>query len=127
MPRLLPALAALLTMLASLQLSGRAATPNIILIVADDLGAHDLACTGSQFHETPNLDRLAAAGMRFTQAYSACTVCSPSRAAILTGRYPATLKITDWIKGHDHPKAKLKPPAWTQFLPLDQVTLAERL
>lgn len=99
---------------------------NVVLIVADDLGAHDLGVTGSKFHETPNLDRLAASGMRFTQAYSACTVCSPSRAAILTGKYPARLRITDWIKGHDAPKAKLRPPSnWTQFLPLEEVTLAE--
>ncbi|MCC7373804.1 MAG: sulfatase-like hydrolase/transferase [Verrucomicrobiales bacterium] len=126
MRRHLTVLAALLTIFA-LTNASRAASPNIILIVADDLGAHDLGCTGSKFHETPNLDRLAAAGMRFTQAYSACTVCSPSRAAILTGLYPATLKITDWITGHDQPKAKLKPPAWTQQLPLDRVTLAERL
>jgi len=100
---------------------------NVVLIVADDLGAHDLGATGSKFHETPHLDRLAAEGMRFTQAYSACTVCSPSRAAILTGMHPAHLQVTDWIKGHDHPKAKLRPPAWTQQLPLERITLAERL
>jgi arylsulfatase A len=100
---------------------------NIVLIVADDLGAHDLGVTGSTFHETPNLDRLAANGLRFTQAYSACTVCSPSRAAILTGKYPARLRITDWIKGHDRPDAKLRPPAWTQALPLEEVTVADHL
>lgn len=101
--------------------------PNVVLILADDLGANDLGVTGSGFHETPNLDRLAAGGLRFTQSYSACTVCSPSRAAILTGKYPARLKITDWIKGHDYPKAKLRPPDWTQHLPLEEVTLAEHL
>ncbi|MGE3310110.1 MAG: sulfatase-like hydrolase/transferase [Limisphaerales bacterium] len=100
---------------------------NVVLIVVDDLGAQDLGVTGSRFHETPNIDRLAAEGMRFTQAYSACTVCSPSRAAILTGMHPARLKVTDWIKGHDYPKAKLRPPAWTQQLPKEQITLAERL
>jgi arylsulfatase A len=63
--------------------------------------------------------------MRFTQAYSACTVCSPSRAAMLTGKYPARLKITDWIKGHDAPKAKLRPPAPGPSLPLEEITLAE--
>ncbi|MBL9127009.1 MAG: sulfatase-like hydrolase/transferase, partial [Verrucomicrobiales bacterium] len=83
--------------------------------------------TGSTLHETPNLDRLAAQGMRFTQAYSACTVCSPSRAAIQTGLHPARLQITDWIRGHERPDAKLRPPDWTKELPLDRVTLAERL
>ncbi len=101
---------------------------NLILIVADDLGAHDLGVTGSRFHQTPNLDRLAASGVRFTRAYSACTVCSPTRAAIQTGQHPARLKITDWIKGHAAPKAKLLPPSnWNQQLALEHVTLAERL
>ena len=86
---------------------------NVILILVDDFGASDLSCYGSSFYRTPNLDRLASGGMRFTQAYSACTVCSPSRAAIMTGKYPARLHITDWIAGHDYPWAKLKPPDWT--------------
>lgn len=100
---------------------------NVVLMVADDLGAHDLALTGSRFHETPHLDRLAREGVRFTRAYSACTVCSPTRAALMTGKYPARLKITDWIAGHDAPKAKLRPPAdWVKALPLSELTLAER-
>ena len=100
---------------------------NVVLMVADDLGAHDLASSGSRFHETPNLDRLAREGVQFTQAYSACTVCSPTRAALMTGKYPARLKITDWIAGHDAPKAKLRPPAdWVKALPLSEQTLAER-
>jgi arylsulfatase A-like enzyme len=73
------------------------------------------------------MDKLAASGMRFTQAYSACTVCSPSRAAILTGKYPARLHLTDWIAGHDYPWARLRPPAWTKHLPLEEETLAELL
>lgn len=101
--------------------------PNVVLILVDDLGWNDLGVTGSKFYETPHIDRLARAGMRFTQAYAACTVCSPTRAALLTGKYPARLHLTDWIKGHDHPKAKLRPPAWTMQLPLEEVTLAEHL
>src|SRR5512145_10487 len=98
----------------SLALAQRSRRPlNFIVILVDDYGATDLSCYGSKFYRTPNLDRLAAGGMRFTQAYSACTVCSPSRAAIMTGKYPARLHITDWIAGHRYPYAKLKPPAWT--------------
>ena len=100
---------------------------NFVLVLVDDYGATDLACYGSKFYRTPHLDRLASEGMRFTQAYSACTVCSPSRAAILTGKYPARLHLTDWIAGHSYPWAKLKPPAWTQHLPLEERTIAEAL
>src|SRR5919202_1311470 len=70
---------------------------NVVLIVADDLGWADLGCYGSKYHRTPHLDRLAADGLRFTQAYAACPVCSPTRAAILTGKYPARLGMTDWL------------------------------
>jgi arylsulfatase A-like enzyme len=91
-------------------LAQRQQLPNVILIVADDLGMTDLGCYGSRFYETPNLDKLASTGIRFTQGYSACTVCSPSRAAVLTGKYPARLHLTDWIAGHDYPWARLKPP-----------------
>ncbi len=100
---------------------------NIILILVDDFGATDLGCYGSRFYETPNMDRLAAEGMRFTQAYSACTVCSPSRAAILTGKYPARLHLTDWIAGHNRPFARLRPPDWTKYLPLPERTIANAL
>ncbi|MBI3985372.1 MAG: sulfatase-like hydrolase/transferase, partial [Lentisphaerae bacterium] len=71
--------------------------PNIIFIVIDDMGWKDIACSGSAFYETPNIDRLAARGMRFTSAYASCPVCSPTRASLLTGKYPATVGITDWI------------------------------
>lgn len=101
--------------------------PNIVFILVDDLGWTDLACYGSDLDETPNLDRLAAEGMRFTCAYSACTVCSPSRAAVVTGRYPARLHVTDWIHGHRRPQARLRVPDWTEFLPADEVTLAAAL
>jgi arylsulfatase A-like enzyme len=101
--------------------------PNIIFILADDLGWTDLTCQGSTFYETPNIDRLAREGMRFTQAYSASAVCSPTRAALLTGKYPARLHLTDWIKGHPHPRAKLKVPDWTMHLPLEERIIAEAL
>jgi len=100
---------------------------NVIFMLIDDLGATDFGCTGSRFYETPNIDRLASQGMRFTQGYAACTVCSPTRAAVMTGKYPARLHITDWIKGHNRPKAKLRIPDWTMYLPLEEITIAERL
>jgi arylsulfatase A-like enzyme len=116
--------------LAALPLLGATSTPqrpNVILILSDDLGWTDIGCFGSDYYQTPNLDRLATQGMKFTQAYSACTVCSPSRAAILTGKYPARLHLTDFISGHRFSWAKLKPPEWTQHLPLEERTLAEAL
>lgn len=84
--------------------------PNFIFILMDDMGWADLGCYGSTFYETPNIDKLANQGMRFTNAYSACPVCSPTRASILTGKYPARICLTDWIPGHHFPWAKLKPP-----------------
>src|SRR5688572_17222080 len=71
--------------------------PNVVLFLMDDLGATDLGCFGSTFYETPHVDRLAASGMRFTAAYAACPVCSPTRASIMTGRYPQRVGITDFI------------------------------
>lgn len=104
-----------------------ASKPNIIFILADDLGWTDGGCFGSKFYETPNIDRLATQGMRFTDNYSACTVCSPSRAAILTGQYPARLHLTDFIPGKVHTKAKLSVPDWTMHLPLEVPNLAKTL
>ena len=69
--------------------------PNFVFFLIDDLGRQDLGCYGSTFYETPNIDRLAAQGMRFTNAYAACPVCSPTRASIMTGKYPARLRMTD--------------------------------
>lgn len=102
--------------------------PNVVLIVADDLGWADLGSYGSTFHRTPNLDRLAARGVRFTNAYASSPVCSPSRASILTGKHPARLHLTDWLPGRDDsPKQKLLRPAIHQQLPLNEATIAERL
>ena len=91
---------------------GIAASPNVIVVMVDDMGWRDLSCQGSTFYETPHIDRLAAGGLRFTNGYSACTVCSPSRAAMMTGQYPARLNITDWIPGHERPQARLAIPDW---------------
>lgn len=99
--------------------------PNVILILADDLGARDLGCTGSTFYETPNLDRLAREGMLFTQAYAACPVCSPTRAALMTGKYPPRTGITNFIGGSR--KGKLLPAPYAHELALSEVTLAEAL
>jgi arylsulfatase A len=100
---------------------------NFIVMLVDDMGATDLGCTGSKFYKTPHIDRLAREGVMFTRAYSACTVCSPTRAALLTGKYPARLHITDWIAGHARPAAKLLPPDWVKELPAAEITLPEML
>jgi arylsulfatase A-like enzyme len=102
--------------------------PNVILILADDLGWADLGCYGSKYHHTPNLDRLAADGLRFTNAYAACPVCSPTRAALMTGKYPARLNLTDWLPGRpDRPDQMLLRPAINNALPADDETIAEAL
>lgn len=94
----------------------RSVKPNIVFVLTDDLGWADLACYGSKFYETPNIDRLATESMRFTDAYAACPVCSPTRAAILTGQYPARLHLTDWIPGHVRKDVRLAVPDWTMQL-----------
>jgi arylsulfatase A-like enzyme len=96
---------------------------NVVLLLADDLGWRDLGCTGSTFYETPAIDRLAVQGMRFTQAYAACNVCSPTRASIMTGKYPARLHTTNFFGGNR--KGMLLPPEYRQSLPLEDTTLAE--
>jgi arylsulfatase A-like enzyme len=100
---------------------------NVVLILADDLGWTDLGCYGSDLYESPHIDGLARDGMRFTASYSACTVCSPTRAALLTGKYPARLRITDWIPGLPPENPKLIVPDFTKHLPDEETTLAERL
>lgn len=103
------------------------APPNIVFLLADDLGWTGLGCFGSDFYETPNLDRFARTGMKFTDAYAACTVCSPTRASIMTGMYPARLHLTDFIAGQNRPHAKLRIPAWNKGLDHSYVTIAEAL
>ena len=126
--RLLPIpLLGLLFLLITSPFTHSQAPLNYLIVLIDDLGASDLACYGSSFYQTPHIDRLALDGMKFTQAYSACTVCSPTRAALLTGQYPARLHLTDWIAGHERPKAKLRIPNWTKELPPTAITIADLL
>ncbi len=99
--------------------------PNIVFILADDLGWKDLSCMGSSFYETPNLDRLAREGMRFTDAYAACPVCSPTRASIMTGLYPATVGITNFIGGHA--KGYLVSTPYADHIKHDEKTIAEEI
>jgi arylsulfatase A-like enzyme len=101
--------------------------PNFVFLLVDDLGWGDFGCYGAKFNETPNIDKLSKEGMLFTNAYAACTVCSPSRAAILTGQYPARLHLTDWITGHDYPFAKLKVPDWKIKIDHKEKVLPEAL
>jgi arylsulfatase A-like enzyme len=105
----------------------QAGRTNIVLLLADDLGWTGLHCFGSDLYETPNLDALADSGVKFTNAYSACTVCSPTRASIMTGMYPARLRLTDFISGQNRPFAKMRIPNWTKQLGPQYTTIAEVL
>lgn len=102
--------------------------PNIVLVLADDLGVNDLACYGRTEHRTPSLDQLAAQGVRFTCAYTAQPICSPSRAALMTGKCPARLHLTNYLPGRpDAPSQLLLQPRIEGQLPAEEVTLAELL
>ena len=102
--------------------------PNVVMIIADDLGWSQIGCYGSSFYKTPNIDDLAKSGIKFTNAYSSAPICSPTRAAIMTGKYPARLDLTDFIPGNT-PKNKplLTSNNWQKFLPLKEVTIAEKI
>lgn len=102
--------------------------PNIVFILADDLGWKDLACYGNPFNNTRNLDKLAQSGIRFTQAYAACPVCSPTRASIMTGKYPARLQLTNFIGGvRTDPESTVLPAKWKQYLEAKELTIPEML
>ena len=105
------------------------AKPNIIFILADDLGYADLGCYGNTFIETPNLDRLASKGMRFTQAYAAASLCSPTRISIQTGKHPARVHLTNYLVGNRWPpQSPLTPLSeWSKSMPLEERTLPELL
>jgi arylsulfatase A len=121
-----------LALLGSCLLVGQAAAldrPNIVLIVADDLGWSDLACYGADLHETPHLDRLALAGVRFSEGYAAAPVCTPTRAALMTGKHPARLHMTIWREAAAEPPRDraLLPPVVERDLSYADRTLAEIL
>ena len=96
-----------------------------MFLLVDDLGWNDIGCYGSTFYETPHRDELAENSMRFTPAYSASPVYSPTRAAIMSGKHPTRLQITDWIPGHNPQDHKLIGPKDLHQLPLSEITLAE--
>jgi len=99
--------------------------PNIVLILMDDLGWTDLGCAGSPFYETPSLDLLARQGMRFTNAYASCPVCSPTRASVMTGKYPARVQITNFIAGAA--TGRLLSAPYLHYLPREEKTIARAL
>ena len=104
------------------------ALPNIVLIFADDLGINDLGCYGRRDHNTPNLDRLASEGMRYTSAYCGLSICSASRAALMTGKTPARLHLTTFLSGRPDADSQLVlHPRIQSFLPLEETTMAEIL
>lgn len=104
-------------------------SPNVLFIYADDLGYADLACTGSPFYETPNIDRLAEEGIVLSQAYAACPVSSPSRAALMTGKYPARINLTDYIPGNQaygpHKDQLLSSQPFKLHIEPEETTMAE--
>ena len=101
---------------------------NVVFILIDDMGWTDTAAFGSSFYETPHLDQLASESMRFTSGYAACPVCSPTRASILTGKYPAKIRQTDWIPGRpDRPNQQLKQVDDLNYMGLEHQTLANVL
>ena len=101
---------------------------NFLFFLVDDMGWADIGANGSTFHETPHIDRLAKSGMRFTQGYAAGSVCSPTRASIMTGKHPVRVDITDWIPGQSNrPANPLLHPEDRHSLPLEEVTIAESL
>jgi len=122
MPRRLVGLA-LLLVLGGCRPQAEPPPLNVVFLLVDDLGWADVGAFGSRFYETPNIDRLVADGMRFTNAYAAAPVCSPTRASILSGKYPARMDTTDWF-GADR-AGPLLPAAYVPQLPLEEVTLAE--
>ena len=102
--------------------------PNIVFFLADDIGFMDIGANNPRtFYETPNIDRLAASGMRFTEGHSSCPVCSPSRASLMTGKYPPRTGVTDYISQGRYTQGKLTAAPNQDHIALEEVTIAERL
>lgn len=101
--------------------------PNVVFILIDDMGWKDLGCYGSDFYQTPHIDNFSRETVRFTNGYAACTVSSPTRASIMTGKYPAKLHLTDWIEGYKKANPMMQIPDWTMFMAQEETTLAEIL
>jgi len=108
--------------------------PNIVFILIDDMGWKDLSCTGSKFYETPHIDSLKERGMIFTQGYAACPVCSPTRASLMSGKYPVSTGVTDWIdhrrpadSPHGHAQGRLMDAPYLDHLPQEEASLASSL
>ena len=122
------ALAALLLSQASCHAKS-ATPPNVVVVLVDDLGAMDIGAYGSSFYETPNIDALAERGVLFTDGYAGHPVCSPTRAALMTGKNPcrSEVNITDWIPGVMPKNRKLLGPEINEQLPLEEVTIAEAM
>jgi arylsulfatase A-like enzyme len=130
MRRLLPlAITLLLPVCLSLPASAASSSrpPNFVFILGDDLGTPPISAYGGTYYRTPHIDTLARDGIKFTAAYAACPVCSPTRGALMTGQYPARTRITDFISGNPYPFQRLKQPEWQKFLPLSASTIAEEL
>lgn len=125
-----PALSLLMLLGSFFSAPSSAAKPlNVVFFLIDDLGWRDIGANGSDYYQTPNIDQLAEEGMRFTNGYSACTVCSPTRAAVMTGKYPARLMLTQWLPSGrwDAKKHRLKEARYLSNMPLEEFTIAEAL
>ena len=105
---------------------GNSPTMNVVLFLIDDLGWMDLGCQGSKYYQTPNIDRLSDEGTRFTDAYAAAAICSPTRASVMTGKYPARLMLTQWLpSGRWSPNEnKMREGRFLRELPLEEFTLS---
>ena len=122
------AMIGLLVLASAVTARAAARRPNVVFVLIDDLGWRDVGCFGSTFYETPHIDRLAATGMKFTNAYAACPVCSPTRASIMCGKYPARIRLTDFLKGRRKLKGSpILPADYADQMELDEVTIAEVL